>query len=136
MLMVVCGLIEDGAGRVLACRRGPGRALAGLWEFPGGKCEPNEPPEAALARELHEELGCQVELVAPLAPVEHAYPNLHIRLLPWRCRLTGGSIHAHEHAELRWLTPADGDQLDWAPADIPIWQEWCAMVRKKSSGKW
>jgi len=129
VIEVVCALIENNPGRVLACRRGPGRALAGFWEFPGGKLEHREAPESALRRELLEELGCEVRLVQQLTAVEHRYDHLHIRLLPWRCLLTGGTLEAREHEELRWIDPQDGDALNWAPADVPVWREWCGLQR-------
>ncbi len=125
---VVCGLIEDLDGRVLACRRAVGRALAGFWEFPGGKLEAGEGEEAALRRELLEELACEVRLVERLSAVEHRYEHLDIRLLPWRCELTGGAPEAREHAELRWITRSEGEMLTWAPADVPVWREWCALA--------
>jgi len=127
---VVCALIEDKHGRVLACRRGPGRALAGFWEFPGGKLEAGEAPEAALRRELREELACDVRLGQRLTTVEHRDDHLHIRLLAWRCELSGSTPEPREHAELRWVTCADGDQLAWAPADVPVWREWCALQQR------
>jgi 8-oxo-dGTP diphosphatase len=127
VIEVVCALVEDGRGRVLACCRGPGRALAGQWEFPGGKVEPQEDAQLALVREIREELGCSVHLVEPLTPVEHHYPEVHIRLLPWRAALLDGSVpEAREHAELRWVGAVDGEGLAWAPADVPVWREWCS----------
>jgi 8-oxo-dGTP diphosphatase len=123
-LEVVCAVIEDAAGRVLACRRGPGMAMAGKWEFPGGKREPGEDPRAALRRELLEELGVESEVGAALAAVDHDYDSFTIRLLPFRCRLTGGALHAHEHDELRWVDRTEALLLDWAAADVPVVEEW------------
>lgn len=124
MIEVVCGLIEDGQGRVLACRRGPGMTLAGLWEFPGGKREPGEDPRTALVRELREELGIEVATTAVLTAVEHDYGAFAIRLLPFRCRITAGTPVAHEHDALRWLFAAEIHEVPWAPADVPVVEEW------------
>src|SRR5688500_9383595 len=77
---VVAGVIRDARGRILLARRTEGRDLAGLWEFPGGKREPEESTEAALVRELHEELGIEVEPGAPLINVPQAYPDKRLRL--------------------------------------------------------
>ncbi len=126
MIEVVAGLIEDGAGRVLACQRGEGAHLAGKWEFPGGKLEAGESPCVALVRELDEELGVEVEVTGRLSPVEWDYGRGPIRLIPLRCRLLGGSPHPHEHQALRWIRPAEAGSLDWAEADLPIVAEWVA----------
>jgi 8-oxo-dGTP diphosphatase len=120
MIDVVCGVIEDGEGRFLACQRPQGKHLGGLWEFPGGKVDPGESPEAALFRELREELGVDVNVGAPMEPVIWAYDRGSIRLLPFRCAITGGNLHAHEHEQLRWCAPAEFGELDWAAADLPI----------------
>ena len=124
MIDVVCGLIEDGAGRVLACRRAAGQALAGLWEFPGGKLEPGEDAAAALVRELREELGVVVESGEALAPVEHDYGGFVIRLIPLRCRVVSGEPHPHEHDAIRWVGPHETGALEWAAADLPVVAEW------------
>lgn len=121
---MVCGLIEDGAGRVLACRRAPGQALAGLWEFPGGKLEPGEDATAALVRELREELGIEVETGAALTVVEHDYGDFAIRLIPLRCRVVAGEPHPQEHDAMRWVGPEEVGGLEWAAADVPVVGEW------------
>jgi len=105
MIDVVCGVIEDEGGRFLACLRPQGKHLGGLWEFPGGKVDPGETPEAALVRELMEELSVEIEVVSPLTPVVWAYDERTIRLFPFRCRITGGELHATEHEELLWCSP-------------------------------
>jgi 8-oxo-dGTP diphosphatase len=124
---VVCAVIGRADGRVLAARRPPDKAMGGLWEFPGGKIEPEEEPRGALAREIREELGTDIEVDAPLAPVCHDYGSFAIRLLPFRCRLTGPEPMAAEHPELRWVTEDEAARLEWAPADIPVLAEaWAA----------
>lgn len=137
---VVCGVIGDGRGRVLACRRARHRHLGGLWEFPGGKVEPGEEPRAALARELAEELefGGQWQVGEELEAVVHRYPERTIRLRPWRvgCEdeqaLAGLATRPQEHQELRWLALGDLGRVEWAPADWPVV---AALQRAASSGK-
>jgi 8-oxo-dGTP diphosphatase len=124
-LIVVCAALIDGEGRVLLQRRAPGRAMAGLWEFPGGKVEAGERPEAALARELEEELGIHVD-PASLAPAAFASADSpggngrHMLLLLYLCRAWEGVPQALDAAELKWLRPADMDGAGMPPADIPL----------------
>lgn len=125
---VTCGLIERD-GRLLVAQRPPGKALAGKWEFPGGKVEPGESPEACLARELFEELGVQVEVGVALAPAAHAYGTRVIRLLPFICRIRAGEPVAHEHSALRWCTIDEIAALDLAAADIPVLADYRGRVR-------
>ena len=123
MLEVVCGVIEDSEGRFLACLRPAGKHLGGLWEFPGGKIDPGESPDAALARELKEELAVDVEVGRALTPVVWNYGEITIRLQPFICRIVSGELRALEHEELRWCVPGDFPHLPWADADIPILRE-------------
>ncbi len=121
---VVAGLIEDGHGRLLACRRPPGKHLAGKWEFPGGKIEPGETPAAALVRELREELGITIDPLHALTPVTHDYGRAAIRLIPLVCRIVEGLPHPHEHDRIEWCDAAALAALDLAEADLPILAEW------------
>lgn len=124
MTEVVCAVILDGHGKFLACRRAEGRHLAGKWEFPGGKVEPGETPRGALVREIREELGIEVKPGAALSPVVFSYEEKTIRLSPWLCRITAGSIQPRDHSAVRWCANrADWEPLDWAEADIPILRE-------------
>jgi 8-oxo-dGTP diphosphatase len=124
MLEVVCGIIKNSSGKILACRRGLDRHLGGLWEFPGGKVDAGETPEAALARELHEELSITVRVGNPLAAiVEWTDGAVSIRLRGFFCEILQGSPHAHEHEEIRWCEPTELPNLDWAEADVPLVQE-------------
>ncbi len=124
MLEVVCGIIRNTEGKFLACRRGLERHLGGLWEFPGGKVDAGETPEAALARELQEELGIAVRVGEQLAAeVEWTDGAVSIRLRGFFCEITEGSPHAHEHEEIRWCEPFELPDLDWAKADVPLVEE-------------
>jgi len=116
---VVCAVIEE-HGRVLVTRRGAGMHLAGMWEFPGGKLHEGEDERAALVREIHEELGVEVEPLRRLADSTHDYGEKHIRLIPWFCRFVAGDIVLHEHSEFKWAEFEELPKFDWCPADIPI----------------
>lgn len=120
---VVCGVIKNGAGEFLACLRPEGKHLSGRWEFPGGKVDPGEIPEAALIRELMEELGVTVKIGRRLGPVVWDYGDRVVRLLPFRCELVGGELRPLEHDAIFWFNRANYESLSWAEADIPILQE-------------
>ena len=119
---VVAAVLTDPAGRVLVAQRPAHKHLALQWEFPGGKIETDEAPAAALARELREELGIEIEVVRALAEFTHDYGSVVIAMMPFVCRLAPGSPapHAHEHVALRWVLPAELATLDLAAADLPI----------------
>ena len=121
-LPVVCAVIEDAAGRVLVAQRPAHKHLALKWEFPGGKVEPGEQPEAALLREIREELGCALVLTRALPRFIHDYGPVTIAMIPFVARLAPGSAapHPHEHIALRWVAPADLSALDLAAADLPV----------------
>jgi 8-oxo-dGTP diphosphatase len=123
MLRVVCAVIQRPDGHVLAALRPPGKSLAEKWEFPGGTSEPDESPSDALIREIKEEMGVTIRLIASMTPVRHAYPDFAIELVPFLCEITSGEVMAHEHSELRWVSRTEAASLDWAAADIPILQE-------------
>ncbi|MCW3849543.1 (deoxy)nucleoside triphosphate pyrophosphohydrolase [Sphingomonas sp. LB-2] len=119
--MVAAALI-DGDGRVLVQQRPPGKPMAGLWEFPGGKVEPGEAPEAALVRELTEELGIAVES-ACLAPATFASERLgerHLILLLYALRKWSGVPAAHHASALKWVRPLELHGLEMPPADKPL----------------
>jgi 8-oxo-dGTP diphosphatase len=118
-LEVVGAVIVDVNGAILCALRGPGRALAGHWEFPGGKIAEGESAEEALVREIQEELGCTITVGDMVADHVHAYPAVEIRLRTYWSRLTTGMPVATEHVELRWVKPALLEALKWAPADVP-----------------
>lgn len=115
----VVGAVIFRDGLVLCAQRGPHGALAGLWEFPGGKVEPEETARDALEREIAEELGCIVEVGDELTTTTHEYDFGVVTLTTFWCRLVEGTPDPTEHARIRWLAPAELDSLSWAPADIP-----------------
>lgn len=119
---VVAALLVDGAGRLLVQQRPPGKMMAGLWEFPGGKIEPGETPEAALARELGEELGIQVAEadLAPLTFASDALGTRHLILLLYRCDRWTGEPEPLHASVIRWVSVADLRALDMPPADLPL----------------
>ncbi|WP_309129745.1 (deoxy)nucleoside triphosphate pyrophosphohydrolase [Microbacterium sp.] len=114
-------IVRDSSVRV--AQRGPGRALEGKWEFPGGKVERGERPEMALAREVHEELNCSVEIGARVTTTTHDYHFGVIRLTTYYATVTAGQPAATEHAALRWVRIEELQDLNWAPADLPAVQE-------------
>ena len=118
-LIVVAAVIRDG-DRILACRRGPGKDAAGRWEFPGGKVEPGETPEAALARELGEELGVDARIGRLVDRTVTVAGGRAIDLACYAATLTGGRpAGSTDHDELRWVRPEELRTLDWADADLP-----------------
>lgn len=122
LLLVVAAALIDADGRVLVTRRPDGKELAGLWEFPGGKIEPDERPEDALVRELAEELGIVVRepCLAPLAFASHAYPDKHLLMPLFACRRWEGYVQPREGQALRWLRAAALRDLPMPPADGPL----------------
>ena len=120
MISVVCAIIEDDAGRYLLAKRPEGKCLGGFWEFPGGKLEQGETIEAALIRELQEELLIQTEVFEILEKVEHHDEKFSIRLIPCRARILSGIPTALEHSEIGWFSVHEIDRSSLAPADVPI----------------
>ncbi|MGY3127298.1 8-oxo-dGTP diphosphatase [Agrococcus sp. UYP33] len=114
----VVGAVIVRDGEILCAQRGPG-TLAGMWEFPGGKVELGEAPQAALQREIDEELECEVHVGAHVATTTHEYDFGVVTLTTYYCDLLSGEPVLTEHAEVRWLAPADLSSLEWAPADVP-----------------
>ncbi len=127
MLLVAAVALIDADGRVLLARRPPGKHLAGLWEFPGGKVQPGETPEAALIRELREELGIDTEAscLAPFTFASHAYPEFHLLMPLYVCRKWRGIAAAREGQALKWVRPAQLPDYPMPPADKPL----VAMLR-------
>jgi 8-oxo-dGTP diphosphatase len=117
--LVVAALVRE-EGRILMSRRRPDQAMPNLWEFPGGKVEPGEHPEAALVRELREELGCSVAIDRVEEVVFHAYPDFDLYMLVYASRITGGRPRAIQVAAIEWVEPARLPSLDLLPADYPL----------------
>lgn len=116
LVVVLAAIVEDDTGRLLVTRRVEGTHLAGLWEFPGGKCEPGESHETCLTRELAEELGVTSTVNAEVLTTEHAYPDRVIRLHFRRCHI-GGTPQPRLGQDIRWVTRAELASLEFPPAD-------------------
>ena len=120
-LVVACALV-DADKRVLLAQRPEGKTLAGLWEFPGGKIEPGETPEATLIRELREELGIDVkaDCLAPLTFASHDYETFHLLMPLYVCRRWDGTVSAKEQQEIAWVKPRELRKYPMPPADLPL----------------
>ena len=115
----VVGAVVVSGGNVLCVQRGPDGTLPGFWEFPGGKIEVGETPQQALAREIYEELRCEVEVGEEVTTTSHEYDFGVVHLTTFYCDLVTGVPELTEHSQLVWSDPASLRDLDWAPADIP-----------------
>lgn len=126
LLVAACALL-DADNRILLAQRPEGKAMAGLWEFPGGKVEPGETPEISLIRELYEELGvvATVPCLAPLTFASHSYESFHLLMPLYICRRyeappAFGSGSGRENQALKWVRPHDLKNYDMPEADIPL----------------
>jgi 8-oxo-dGTP diphosphatase len=126
-VLVAAVALVDGDGRVLLAQRPPGKAMAGLWEFPGGKVKPGETPEAALIRELKEELDIDVtaSCLAPFTFASHLYPEFHLLMPLYVCRKWQGIVRGAEGQNLTWVRPSRLGDYEMPPADKPL----VAMLR-------
>lgn len=115
---VVAGVIKNG-DKIFATQRGCGDFKGG-WEFPGGKMEPGETPQQALARELHEELAVVVKVGDFICTVDCDYPNFHLTMHCYFCSVVGGELKLLEHEAAKWLSPSELDNVDWLPADVEV----------------
>lgn len=109
-------------GRVFATQRGYGEFKDG-WEFPGGKVEPEETPQEALVREIKEELNTVIEVGELLDTVEYDYPDFHLSMDCFICKIIAGDLELKEHEDARWLTTETLDSVDWLPADLDLIQK-------------
>ena len=127
LVLVAAVVLVDADGRVLLAQRPDGKSMAGLWEFPGGKVDQGETPEAALIRELREELGIDVaaSCLAPFTFASHAYPDFHLLMPLYVCRKWSGIPLAREGQRLAWVRPARLVDYSMPPADKPL----VAMLR-------
>ena len=129
VLVSACALI-DPDGRVLIAQRPPGKSMARLWEFPGGKVEPGERPEQTLIRELKEELGIAVEedCLAPLTFASHVYPDFYLLMPLYVCRRWDGFVQAKEGQQLKWVRTHDLRNYPMPPADEPLISHLAALI--------
>lgn len=127
VLLVVAVALVDVDGRVLIAQRPEGKAMAGLWEFPGGKVDEGETPEAALIRELQEEIGIDVteNCLAPFTFASHTYEKFHLLMPLYVCRVWQGTVAPQEGQVLKWVRPLDLRNYPMPPADVPL----VAMLR-------
>ncbi|MDD9906389.1 MAG: 8-oxo-dGTP diphosphatase MutT [Rhodospirillaceae bacterium] len=127
VVLVVAVALIDRDGRILIAQRPEGKSMAGLWEFPGGKVEPGESPDAALIRELQEELGVDTRqsCLAPLTFASHAYDDFHLLMPLYVCRVWKGIPQAKEGQKLAWVRPMQLTDYPMPPADVPL----VAMLR-------
>lgn len=127
VVLVVAVALVDIDGRVLIARRPEGKKMAGLWEFPGGKVDPGETPEAALVRELKEELDIDTSqsCLAPFTFASHRYDDFHLLMPLYICRRWNGQVTAREHSALKWVRPMELASYPMPPADVPL----VAMLR-------
>ena len=119
VIEVAAGLVHR-EGRYLIARRGSGVHLAGFWEFPGGKREPDETLEACLRRELFEELGIRIDVPVPFQVVRHEYPDKVVELHFFHCKIETGQATASDSADVRWVWPHELDDFEFPPADRPV----------------
>jgi 8-oxo-dGTP diphosphatase len=129
LVLVAAVALIDPDGRVLLAQRPEGKAMAGLWEFPGGKVEPDETPEACLIRELEEELGISTweSCLAPLTFASHGYDDFHLLMPLYACRKWRGIVQAREGQRLAWARARELADYPMPPADrplIPILRDW------------
>ncbi len=122
VILVVAVALVDADGRVLLAQRPPGKAMAGLWEFPGGKVHEGETPEAALIRELKEELDIDVAeaCLAPLTFASHRYDDFHLLMPLYAARNWKGAPEPREGQELAWVRPNRLSDYPMPPADVPL----------------
>lgn len=122
VVLVAAVALIDADGRVLLAQRPPGKSMAGLWEFPGGKVEPGETPETALIRELQEELGIDTHAacLAPLTFASHAYPDFHLLMPLFACRRWQGIPQPREGQRLAWVRSDGLTKYPMPPADLPL----------------
>lgn len=121
VLVAACALL-DADGRVLVAERPAGKAMAGLWEFPGGKVEPDETPEETIIRELQEELAIETKAacLAPLSFASHAYEDFHLLMPLYVCRRFWGIPTPQEGQRIKWMRPARLRDIEMPPADEPL----------------
>lgn len=129
MIDVACAIIIREDGKVLVTQRSQTMTLPLKMEFPGGKVEPGELPQTCLIREIQEELALDIEIISEMPPNQHSYPGARINLIPFVCHILAGTIILSEHAAYAWLEAAELNDLDWAEADIPVFQHYLSSLK-------
>lgn len=128
---VTCAIIERN-GQILAAERSEEMGMAYKWEFPGGKVEKGEKAEDTIAREIKEELDVEVRVKEALTPKVHDYGINIIELIPFICEITCGNIECKEHRQFVWDFPENLRGLDWAEADVPIFNEYMEYIKQEN----
>lgn len=127
-IIVVGAVIKDDMGYVLAALRSDRMSLPGMWEFPGGKVESGEEKNTALIREIHEELGCEIQVLEEIADVTHEYEEITVRLITYLAIIESGIPTAREHERVEWVHIKELPSYNWAPADIPTVNKLLGMI--------
>ena len=121
---VVCAIIKNDNGEIFCCKRGPGRALEGFWEFPGGKVEAHETHEETIIREIREELKTIIVPIKYIGVSNYEYLDLEkpfsITMYAYECKLIDGNLELTEHTEKQWVKPENLNEIKFAAADLPI----------------
>ena len=133
IITIVAGVIENQKGEILCTLRDQGKYdyVSFKWEFPGGKVEIGETPHQTLSRELMEELGIKVQIGDFFHQVEYDYPDFHLSMKLYRCKLISHEMHMYVHKGIKWLKPEELLTLDWAPADVEVAQKIHAEASKQ-----
>ena len=122
MINVVAGIIYRDDGKFLIAQRNLNKSQGGLWEFPGGKLEPGETCEEALAREIREEMAADIEVLECVGENIHHYPEKDIRLMFYKAKLLSDDVTLLEHEDCRWITKEDKDKFEFAGADVKVFE--------------
>lgn len=120
MINVVAAVIKNADKKILIAQRNLKKSQGGLWEFPGGKIEPNESREAAIIREIKEELTIDIDVESYLAEKVFNYPDKDVNLIAMNCRILNGEIKLLEHEDVKWVSEDELEQFEFAPADMFI----------------
>lgn len=129
MIEVTCAVIVRDDGKVLVTQRSAEMKLPLKMEFPGGKIEPGETARVCVVREVFEELQIDIAVVSQLPANEHHYADFSIKLIPFVCKITKGSVVLKEHAAYSWLHKNELMDLDWAAADIPVVRNYLSSIK-------